>query len=186
MKNINSVYIAFSFLFTGCSFISGIFCKQPDILINKEFTGENIAVLTFARKGMFIYPDIGIMTADKLTDELFLSGKYEIIDRSKVNTAQEELEILNTDVLSRDKIQQLGLMLKADYLILGRISSNPVSENFGLEMDKKMNISFRIISILNTDVVGIVDYTMETTESTTTELDLMIKKIVKTMVLQND
>jgi hypothetical protein len=186
MKKIIPVFISISFLFSGCYFIAGTFCKHPDVLIKKEFNGEGIAVLTFGRSGMFISPDIGNLTADRLADELFLSGKYEIIDRSKVNAAQAELEISNPNSFSQDKIHQLGLKLKANYLILGRISSNPTSEYFELDKDKKMNISFRIISVLNTDVVGIVDYTRETTGIISIELDSMIKKIVQTMVEQNE
>ena len=186
MKKLIFVLTFIFFLYSGCSFISGLFCKKPEVLLKKDFSGERIAVLTFARNGSFISSDIGKSAADKLTNALFLSGKYEIIDRSKVNIAQSELEILNTDILSHDKIQQLGLKLKANYLILGRISSNPTSEYFDLGVEKKIGISFRIISVLNTEVVGLVDYTTETNKNISDELDSMINKIVNAMSSQNE
>ena len=186
MKKLIFVLTFISFLFSGCSFISGIFCKKPDVLIKKEFTCESIAVLTFARTGSFISSEIGKLTADKLSDELFLSGRYGIIDRSKVNIAQAELEISNTDVLSYDKIQQLGLKLKANYIILGRVYSNPKSEYFELDSNKEIGISFRIISVLNTDVVGIINYTKETNRNISNEINSMIKNIVISMKAQNE
>ncbi|MFO7445915.1 MAG: CsgG/HfaB family protein [Ignavibacteriaceae bacterium] len=179
MKNLfYTIIILLSLVFCSCSYISGVFSKKPDVLIKKDFNGEGIAVLTFSRYGHSLPSDIGRTAADKLTDALFLVNKFNVIDRSKINDAQAEVDITNTEFLSGDKIQQIGLKLKASYLILGRIDLLSEKEYLSIEAKQELGISFRIISVADTEVLGVANYHRDIDDNIPEEMDYMISQIV--------
>lgn len=164
-------------LFCGCFAVSYL-KDSPKVKIKKDFDGNGIAVLSFAKQGSALPHNIGMTAADKVTDALFLSGGYNVIDRSQVNSAQQEMEVENVEFLSSDQIQQIGLKLKANYIVLGRIHSLKEKENFNVKSDQEIAISFRIISVKDTEVIGVADYKQEMDEEIVNNIDRMINKIV--------
>jgi len=177
---INQLIIAIfiSTLASGCYLIS----TQPNVLIKKDFDGNGIAVLGFSKSGSFLPDDIGKVAADKLTDALFLDGKFNVIDRSKVNEAQAELEIASPESLSADQIQKLGLKLKANYLVFGRIQYVSSTDYIETDADKELHISLRIISVVNSEVIGMATYKITSKDDITNELNSSMSKIVKKIV----
>ena len=155
MRNIKYLIIAFtSIIFYSCYFLS----SSPSVLMNKDFKGDGIAVVNFSKYGPNLPPEISSIAADKLTDALYMTGKFSVIDRANVNDAAVGMEISSPELLSTDQIQKLGLKLKADYLILGRIQNISKPDIFDQEKDKTLYISFRIINVLNADIMGMSTY----------------------------
>jgi hypothetical protein len=175
-----------SVAYNGCSYIKEYFSK-PEILIRKDFNGEGMAVLTFSQSGYTLPTDIGKKAADKLTDAFFLINKFSVIDRAKTNEAQAEIDIPNTEYVSADKLQQIGLKLKANYLILGRIDIKSEKEYLSIAADQELRLSFRIISVANTDVIGVANYSGRVDDGNIPEeLDKIILKIVNEIKNQRE
>jgi curli biogenesis system outer membrane secretion channel CsgG len=170
--------IFISIALNSCYLIS----TSPSILIKKDFDGDGIAVLGFSKYGSFLSDNIGRIAADKLTDALFLDGKFNVIDRSKVNQTQAEMEIASPESLSADQIQKLGLKLKANYIVLGRIQCSSNSEYIDDGSDKQLFISFRIISVLNSEVIGMATYKISSNDEITNALNNSMSTIVKRIV----
>jgi TolB-like protein len=166
-----------SFILGGCYIIS----NHPDIAIKSSFDGDGIAVLNFSSEGSYQSDDIGKISADKLTDALFLEGKFNVIDRSNVNNAQASLQITNTEELSSDQIQKLGDKLKAKYIILGRIRKVSDSEYFDPDAASKLYVSIRIISVKNSEVVGIASYSSSCSSNEINVIQEIMNKIVDNM-----
>jgi curli biogenesis system outer membrane secretion channel CsgG len=179
MKIIQVLFAIFiSLIINSCYLISA----PPNVLIKKDFDGNGIAVLGFSKFGSYLSSDIGKVAADKLTDALFLDGKFNVIDRSKVNEGQAELEIASSESLSADQIQKLGLRLKANYLVLGRIQCISSSDYIDTDSDKELYISIRIISVVNSEVIGMATYSITSNTEVTDELNNSMSKIVKKIV----
>ena len=165
-----------SILFSSCYLLS-----PPNVLLNKNFNGNEIAVLNFSKYGPNLPPEISSISADKLTDALYLNGKFNVIDRANVNDAESDLNIVSPELLSADQIQKLGLKLKANYLILGRIQNVSDPDFFNQDSKKQLYISFRIISVLNSKVVGMTTYKISYTDNLLQHLTDAMKVIADKM-----
>lgn len=180
MKKYTPLFLFIVLLFAGgCAPINKFFTKPPEIFIKENIDINEIAVLTFSKQGAFLPPNIERFAADKLTDALFIKGRYSVIDRSKVNAAQFALGLNSPDNLSTDQIQMLGLKLKANYLALGRIQEYSGADYINSGEDKKLAISIRIISVLNSSTVGTINTTCTYTEQNSYEkIEKLISEIV--------
>lgn len=172
-------------LLNGCAYVKIFDKNKAEVVISNKFNGEGIAVLTFTKLGP-LPSEAGKMTADKLTDALYLQNHFNVVDRTKVNEAQAYLQITDAEMLSHDLLQQLGLKLKANYLILGRVKLVR-NNNINIRNRKsELGISFRIISVSDTEIAGIAEYSIESTGNIENGIDAMIKKILKKIRLEND
>ncbi len=170
--------VALFYFFNGCSLIS----TTPDVLIKKDFSGEGIAVLNFSSQGNYLSSNIGKLAADKLTDALFVEGKFSVVDRANVNDAQASLEIKSPELVSADDIQKLGLKLKANYIVLGRVQQVSDAEFMNMDAKKELYISFRIISVKDCEVVGVATYSCKYEDNIVKEVEEMMYKIVHKIV----
>jgi len=170
----NKIIIVLSFMccaifVQSCSLYNKISPKSPEVLIKKDFDGNGIAVLTFVKQGPSLAPDAGRIAADKLTDAMFIKGNFNVIDRARVNEAQSILELATTELLSADQIQRLGLKLKANFIVLGRVQSVSDQEYFDMNPQRQLYISFRIISVANSEVIGVANYSSAYTDNNVLE-----------------
>lgn len=165
----------------GCSTFSNIFSSGPEISVKKDFDGNGIAVLNFSKLGP-LPNDISKLAADKLTDAFFLNSRLNVVERARVNDAQASMEIINTEFMSSEQIQKLGQKLKANYLILGRVHCISEEDYFKTDDDKKLNISFRIVSVANQDVVGVVNYSCKYDDRIVEKLQEMITQITSEFI----
>ncbi|MBI2417897.1 MAG: hypothetical protein HYV28_08340 [Ignavibacteriales bacterium] len=161
-------------LICGCQW----FVTKPEVQFRKDISGKSIAVLNFNTQGAMLPLSLGKYTADKLSEEFYFSGYSTVIERAKVNEAQYKLEIRSTEFLSIDNIQQLGLKLKAEYLVLGRIYQSGGADYIGTDSEKHITVSFRIVSVLNAEVAGIASYTCKSGDNPEQIIGTMIKKII--------
>lgn len=176
----NKKYLSLSilfFLFSGCSAITNLLTKTPDVSVKKEFDGNGIAVFNFTRIGA-LPNDIGRLTADKLSDALFILSRFNVIERSRVNNVQSDLNVTSTESLSSEQILKLGQNLKANYLVLGRIHCISSDDFTNQNDDKQLNISFRIISVANQDIVGVASYSCNFNKNIADQIQEMITKMV--------
>jgi curli biogenesis system outer membrane secretion channel CsgG len=171
-KRILKPIILFVFIIKGCYLISSV----PEVQIKSGFNGEGVAVLNFSTHGNYISPDIGQMAADRFTDALFISNKFNVIDRSKVNDAQKSLEIGSTEFLSDDDVHKLGLKLNSKFLVLGRVQQ--VSKSDFYNSPKQLYISFRIISVEDSEVVGAGTYSSKYNDDLVKKVESMVYELV--------
>jgi len=180
MKNFACACLLMLLLLPGCYYLS----SQPEVSINSGFEKKDVAVLDFSVKGVHIAQAQGVYTSDKLSDKLFLSKACTIIDRSRVREAESFIGITPSTPLSADQILKLGLRLKAKYLVLGEVTHIMQGDAYDFDATGIVQISMRILSVMNGDVVGVATYQMddsdagiETTINNT--LDKMVPKIVE-------
>lgn len=173
-KVLISIVFISQFIVLSCS-------TNPYVLVKKDFTGDGIAVLNFSTHGSFLETNLGHIAADKLTNALFMDGSFKIIDRSLVNEAQVKTGIKSSIVLSSEQIHKLGTILNADYLIIGKIHQISEMEFLNTDLDKHLNISFRIIAVANSEVVGMADYTTLYTQNVIGVIEEILKALVKSM-----
>jgi len=172
MNNILKILIIISIiLIPGCY-------TGPDVVVLGDFTGDAIAVMNFQTQGTFSVPNIGITTADELTEALYLKGKYGVIDRSTVNNTQVQLGIKSTEVISSEDLIKLGQDLKANYIVLGKIVQVSEDEFVKRNSDKQLFISFRIIATATTEVIGMASFTIHYSNNIIAELDDALNKMV--------
>jgi len=162
----------------GCYLIS----NDPEITVSEETTGKTVAVVNFSVQGQLLPARIGIIAADKLSDALYFTNRFIVADRSRVNEAQMFFNLKSVDILSQDDIQKLGLKLKADYLIIGKIVDN-ASDPYADEPDGKMYLNIRIVSIVNCGIAGMVNYSESYSGDINNAIDRAISKISKKLIV---
>jgi curli biogenesis system outer membrane secretion channel CsgG len=173
-KIIIPIVFILQFIVISCS-------TNPYVLVKKDFTGEGIAVLNFSTHGSFPEANLGRIAADKLTNALFLDGSFSVIDRSLVNEAQVKTGIKSSEVLSSEDVLNIGTILNANYLIIGKIHQISEIEFLNTDLEKHLNISFRIVAVANSEVVGMADYTTLYTENVIAVTEEILKELVKSM-----
>lgn len=156
-KNFITALLTIIFLH-GCSSLGILTPDKPEFIIRDPFDGDGIAVLNFTQSGNFPVADAGKFAADKLTDMFFLKGNFNVIDRSLVNDKIITSGIKSFEFMSEEQINKIGVELNAKYLVLGRIQEESQSILFGDDDEKKVFVSFRIISVQTNQVVGLVTY----------------------------
>ncbi len=167
-------FLLITILVTSCSY-------GPDVLIKKEFDGDRVAVMNFQTEGTYLANNVGKAIADKLTEILFLNGEYKVIDRSAVKNTITQLGIQSVELLSTEDIMNIGQKLQANYLILGRIEQISNQEFISRKDDMQMNISFRIISTTDAEVIGMASYSVFYNENIIARLDDALEDIVSRM-----
>lgn len=156
MKIISFVLLSFSIGLISCSSSSFIRTKTPEINLTESIDSVNVAVLPFAKNGSSIPSNSGILFANSLSEKLFLTNKFFTIDRSKIKDVFLGLDIKNPIGLSYSELQNVGNQLNAKFIITGNIIQYSDKELTSIESEIKMKITFRIISVENGDVVGVV------------------------------
>ncbi len=169
--------IALLILLPGCFLLY----TTPEVLIKADFNGDGIAVLNFTRQSSSTVSDLGKIAADKLTDALFLERKFNVIDRAVVNDVLISMDIKTTELLSVEQIQSLGEKLGANYLIVGRIQYFTPKEFLEADAEKELYVSFRILSVISGEVIGIGTHKSTFNEDLMDELSAAMYSLVRRM-----
>ena len=140
------------FIFSHCSMF-----YQGEI--QSRFTmkeAREIGVLDFNQEGFLDGNKLGVFASDELTVALFINQKYKIVDRSKVITTMREKNYSVSNLNTR-QIQELGLLLGADFLILGSLTQLDTNEiNPEENIQTHLQVTFRILSSKDGSVIGMV------------------------------
>jgi len=162
----------------GCYLIS----NEPEITLSEDTVGKAVAVLNFSVQGQLLPARLGVIASDKLSNTLYFTNRFVIVDRARVNEAQMFFNLKSVDILSQDDIQKLGLKLKADYLVIGKIIDN-TSDPYADEPDGKMYLNIRIVSIVNSGIAGMVNYSENYSGDINNAIDQAINKISKKLTI---
>jgi hypothetical protein len=149
-----------SLAFAGCGSIINMGQPRPDILIRADFDGDGLAVVSFTAQGSFLQHDAGILAADRFSEEMFLRGRYNVIDRARVNNAILDIGLAGMDRLSDEQIQELGRRLDAKYIAVGKVYQETGPLYHVNDIEKKLTVSIRIIDTGSTDMVGVIRHTI--------------------------
>lgn len=178
------IILVLSILITGCSFHKFISKSDPEVLIKSDFDKRAfIAVLSFTKRGTSQGGEWGRIIADKLSEKMFLSDSFHIVERSRVNEAVKYFEVKSPEELSLDAIQKLGLRLKANYILIGNVTLEEKDQYLSDDKKKNIYINFRIISSLNSEITVVVNYKMENTDDLKEQMDEMLNKIVEKLAI---
>jgi hypothetical protein len=113
-----------------------------------------------------------------------LELKDKIGNRSRVNDTQSELKIENSNALSGNLIQKFGKELNAGYIILGNIRTIADSYFPGEANNKEMQVSIRIVSTDNSELIGAATYSDNFTGNVQDKMDDAISNIVKKLEVE--
>jgi len=186
MKYLRIILILiFVSLLQYCSSSSYIDTENPDINISEDIDSVNIAILPFSKHGPFLPSYSGVLFAEMLADELFLSDKYLVIHKSKTKEVFKELEIQKPTNLDYSVLKNIGTRLNAKYVITGNILQYTDSELIGLESDYKIKVTCRVLSTESGDIVGLISILSNSKNANAVDvLDSIAKKIIRN--LNND
>ena len=84
---------------------------------------------------------------DKFTNKIADSGKFKVVDRSKVDEIKKQHEFQNSDWSSDEKAAKLGNALNANMVVVGKL----------MPFQKKINASFRILDVNTMEIVSTAD-----------------------------
>lgn len=185
-KNILPVIVFSLIAFTyspGCRSLAFLKGDEPEIVVKETFDKSSpIAVLNFQKESTSpTGGDIGKLAAEKFTDAMFLRLGFNTIDRSRVNESMRYLGINSPESLSLDDIQKLGLRLKASYLLLGRVKNLTGEDYLSEDCNKNLTISFRLVSVLNGNVVALGSYSSKYEGDAAVKIDEMVGDIMEKM-----
>jgi hypothetical protein len=184
-KNILPVIVFSLIAFTlspGCRSLAFLKGDEPEIVVKETFDKSSpIAVLNFQKESTSPTVDLGRLAAEKFTDAMFLKLGLNTIDRSRVNESMRYLGINSPESLSLDDIQKLGLRLKAGYLLLGRVKNLTGEDYLSEDCNKNLTISFRLVSVLNGNVVALGSYSSKYEGDAAVKIDEMVGDIMEKM-----
>ena len=81
---------------------------------------------------------------DTFTNKIVDSGKFKVVDRSKVNEIKKQHEFQNSDWSNDEKVAKLGNALNASLVVVGKIQP----------FQKQMKAYFRILDINTMEIVS--------------------------------
>ncbi len=101
-----------------------------------------IVVIPFEAKN--VEQDDADVLHEIFTNELVGTGKFKIVDRSKVNEIKKQHEFQNSDWSNNEKVAKLGNALNANMVVVGKI----------MPFQKKITSSFRILDVNTMEIVS--------------------------------
>ena len=117
-----------------------------NILIAQETKGKpTIVVIPFDAKN--IEQSDAEVLLDTFTNKIADSGKFKVVDRSKVNEIKKQHEFQNSDWSNDEKVAKLGNALNANMVVVGKL----------MPFQKKINASFRILDVNTMEIVSTAD-----------------------------
>jgi hypothetical protein len=172
-------FIGIVFLVSGCViFRSG---STESWFLGKS--ARTVAVLDFEQEGFTHDGEIGTFAADELTSKLFIERKLKVVDRALIRAKMADLRF-NPQMSDVKEIQTLGMALNADCLILGKITQiSNVELESEIEQKKTIQISFRLVSPISGDVIGMISKENSQKGETKKIVSRMIGKMVKAVKL---
>jgi hypothetical protein len=150
--------------------------NDPEITISNGTIGKTVAVLNFSIQGELLPAKLSVISADELSNALYFTKRFIVADRSNVNEAQLFFNLKSADILSQDDIQKLGLKLKSDYLVIGKIINYP-SDPYADEQEGKMYMNITIVSVINSEIAGMIIYSENYSGDINNAIDRAIRKI---------
>ena len=84
---------------------------------------------------------------ETFTNKIADSGKFKVVDRSKVNEIKKQHEFQNSDWSNDEKVAKLGNALNANMVVVGKL----------MPFQKKINASFRILDVNTMEIVSTAD-----------------------------
>jgi len=145
------------FVITSCSSFSKIKTDNPEINLGEQLDSTLILVLPFSKKGEFLPSYAGSLFSNKLSDKLFLTDKYFVVDNNALGDILHQLSIKNLTRLTQKEILSIGSFANADYIISGTIFQYTDSELIGLEAERKINVSGKILNIHTETTSGVIN-----------------------------
>ena len=116
------------------------------ILTAQETKGKpTIVVIPFDAKNIE-QTEVEVLL-DTFTNKIADSGKFKVVDRSKVNEIKKQHEFQNSDWSSDEKVAKLGNALNANMVVVGKL----------MPFQKKINASFRILDVNTMEIVSTAD-----------------------------
>lgn len=166
-------------LVTSCAIFNKYSINDEQYRINsKQLINKNLAILRFDKEGNGLPANIGNNISDKISEDLYISSVYNIVDRSLVNSAMRELKINSTEYLSPETIKELGKMLDAQYLILGKISNSSSYLPYEEDIKGKLALAIRIISVDSLKIAGTASVSINYEHDLKESIPIIAKSIV--------
>jgi TolB-like protein len=126
--------------------IFAVLLYVANILTAQETKGKpTIVVIPFDAKN--IEQSDAEVLLETFTNKIADSGKFKVVDRSKVNEIKKQHEFQNSDWSNDEKVAKLGNALNANMVVVGKL----------MPFQKKINASFRILDVNTMEIVSTAD-----------------------------
>ena len=130
-----------------------IICFIVLFLTQLSFSQISLAVMEF-RPGTGTDQNAVNGLADMLINSLYDSGNYDIVERSQINHALQELN-LQGEYLSTADLTQIGQYLKVDNVLVGTVNFIPTGNSSDPGFVKgEYNLDVRIVNVKSSRVVA--------------------------------
>lgn len=183
LNHILILFVFVLFILSSCSIFNKIQVENPNINLEENIDSTSIFVLPFSKRGNFLPPYSGSLFSNKLSDNLYLSKKFSIVDNSILGNLLEELDISKSSNFSHDEMIDIGLLANADYIIVGHILQYTDTELISLEDKRKLSISGRILNVRTESISGVININSTYEKANIVEVfELMSKKIVDGLI----
>jgi hypothetical protein len=160
-------------------------CISQEISVRREINlkglNEKIAVLDFEKSGFFVNNKIGKFTADRLSESLYINANVSVVDRSQINNIVSEKNIPPITSLSMHKLKEIGELLNARYVVLGKVENLGESDISSTSLSGKILLTFRIVDTQNGAIAGMVSISRKIDMNAESTITLMINKMVKAL-----
>ena len=132
----------------------------------QEIKGKpTIVVIPFEAKN--IEQEDADVLLEIFTNKIVDSGKFKVVDRSKVNEIKKQHEFQNSDWSNDEKVAKLGNALNANMVVVGRI----------MPFQKKITVSFRILDINTMEIVSTAEDLFDDILSFFNKIPEIVKKL---------
>lgn len=153
-------------------------CGSSGRLASKNLSTEHkYAVLPFTVRGSGTGARVGYQAADRLSTLLSIKKRLEIVDRSFVNGAIQELEIENLYVMPQHQFLEVADTLNADVLILGMFDYRPLSV-YEKKRKAQMLITLRLLESQTGKVLKVVYRKSESKDAVEKQMEKLLLAVV--------
>lgn len=152
MKNIVIFLPLFVFLFC----VNNVYAEEKTLEGAIDDLAKQIAESTTSNKKLLVavldFGDtqgsinvLGRFVAEELTTRLFLTRKFNVVERSLLNKALQELNFNLTDLVDASRARQLGKIVAAENIVTGSIT----------DLGPSVSVNARVIDVETGQIIGV-------------------------------
>ncbi len=139
----------------SCNTYRELVADSPDITITEKFDSTSVAIFSFEKSGRFEQNNIGLIAADIFSNSMFLTGDYNIVDRTYINDLFIQKNLRSTLNFDKEELGKLGLELGANYIVLGKIIKTENPDFFSDDQSSTFWLEIRVINTQNKSIAAI-------------------------------
>ncbi|MBU0475262.1 MAG: CsgG/HfaB family protein [Bacteroidetes bacterium] len=144
-------------LLSNCSSIKTIDIVDSEINLTEDIDSTKIVILPFEIQGSSLPKYTSVLIADKLSNRLFLTKHFSIVEKLRVDEVLHDLDIDDPININYSEIKSIGSKLNANYIVVGKLLKYASSEFISPKSKQNINLTFRILSVKTGEIIGLAN-----------------------------